>query len=550
MKRLTRSRRIFLVMGVMFLIFSVYVLRLFQLQILQNSALASIAARQRTQKLLLQCGRGDIFDRHGISLLDSWEEEVLVVFPALIRGREQEIVADYPWVPYIEGILRKKVRGDRPYILARTNRHESMTGKELPEGIGLLTLKTRYGQGYLAPHVVGYLNKIDNTGVAGIEFFFDEELRAPYYSAVAAVVDGHGRLIPGIGYRHHNNLHNRKPYNVHLTLDSHLQRSVEKVMAATIVKGAVVVMHPFTGDILAMASKPSFAPNNVGDFFLDTKESRKLYAQKPFLNRTVRSFFPGSTFKMVVAAAALESGYYYADFEFNCHGFIQFGRDNIGCTNRHGKINLTEALAVSCNVAFIEIGLQLGSKAIWQQSQEFGFGEKVNLPLQGERSGNLPDSEMNLGILALACIGQGDVSVTPLQVARAYAVVANGGYLVRPRLVDKLTSRKGLTVRSFRPSTREKIIQTTTASKLKMMLHEVVEDGTGEEAASRFFDVAGKTGTAETGDIKDDKEELHYWFAGFIPLANPTYVIVVFIEEGKGVTPAEIFRKITEKIVR
>ncbi len=266
MKRFTRNRRIFFVMIVMFLIFSIYILRLFQLQILQNSVLASIAAGQRTQKLLLQCGRGDIFDRHGVSLLDSWEEEVLVVFPAVIRGREQEIIIDYPWIPCIENILQEEVRRDQPYILARNSRSKNIIVEELPEGIDLLTLKTRYGPAYLAPHVVGYLNKADNTGVAGIEFSFDEELSAPYHSAVAAIVDGHGRLIPGIGYRKYKNVHILKPYNVHLTLDSHLQRSVEKIMSASIEKGAVVIMHPFTGDILAMASKPGFRPDNVGKF--------------------------------------------------------------------------------------------------------------------------------------------------------------------------------------------------------------------------------------------------------------------------------------------
>lgn len=396
----------------------------------------------------------------------------------------------------------------------------------------------------MAPHIVGYLNKIDNTGAAGIELSFDKELSAPYSSAVAAIVDGHGRLIPGIGYRQYKNRHILKPYNVHLTLDSYIQCSIEKIMAANIKKGAVVVIHPFTGDILAMSSEPGFTPNNVGKFFLNTEKSKELYAEEPFLNRGIRSFFPGSTFKIVAAVAALESGSYHTGSEFNCAGFIQLGRDSIGCSNRHGKVTLAEALAVSCNVTFIEIGLHLGSEAILQQAQKFGFGKKINLPLQGERSGNLPDSDMNLGVLALACIRQGDVGVTPLQIARAYAVIANGGYLVTPRLVTKITSRNGFLLRDFCPTPRKRIIQTATAAKLKMMLHKAVEEGTGKEATSKFFNVAGKTGTAETGTTKDNEEEFHCWFVGFAPLENPAYVIVIFVEESKGVTPAEIFRKI------
>ncbi len=545
-----RARRIFFIMLLMFLVFNIFFFRLFQLQILKSGTFSVMAVDQRNLKLQLGSGRGNIFDRNGVSLLDSRDEKAIVIFPDYIKGMEEEIVSRYSWLQNIEDILSNQ--GPRPFVLTTFLNEEELVGEKLPPGTSIMDYNVRYGPNNLAPHVVGHLNRIDGYGVAGLELYYDSILSPSHSPTVSAVVDGRRRLVSGIGYRYFENTDILKPYNLHLTLDVDIQKVVEEVMEKRITKGAVVVMDPFSGDVLAMASMPDFDPNNIAQLYSNTEESEALLARFPFLNRSIRSFFPGSTIKVILAAAALDSGEYTLDHKFNCPGYIEIGKDRKKCNveHGHGELSLADALAYSCNVVFMEIGLNLGGKTFLEYAHKFGLGEKTGINLQLERPGILPSSGMGIGSLALASIGQGEMGITPLQMARAYSVVANGGYLIEPRLVDKITTKNNITVKQYPTATSEKVLDTNIVSELQKIMHGVTKVGTGRDAASSLYNAAGKTGTAQTGRIIDGKEELYYWFAGFAPLENPQYVVAVFLEKKSEVTPARIFREIMEKVIQ
>ncbi len=547
-----RSRRIFFIMLFILLVFNLLAVRLFQVQILQSASLTARAVEQRSEKLVLGSGRGDIYDRNGDCLLGSYSHTALVVFPALTRGREEEIMVEYPWIPKVEKVATENETRTRPYVLAGNFKDEKLLTRSLPEGIIFTTMHVRYGPEYVAPHVLGYTKGAGGSGVFGLELFFEEELSSGRPPTLAALVDGRRRLIPGLGYRFWEDRHVSKPYNLHLTLDKEIQESVEEVMKKRVEKGAVVVMEPKTGDILALASQPDFAPDNISAFYLDTQESKLMLEQHPFLNRSVRSYFPGSTYKAILAAAALEAGIISPEDTYHCPGYIDIGQNRIHCSAKHGhgELDLAEALAHSCNVAFIEIGLEVGSATFLDYMDKFAFGQSTGLPLQGERPGNIPAPGADRGIVALASIGQGDVGVTPLQLARAYSAIANGGILPEARLIEKVTSKTGLRVKSYPAVQGERVISSATAEKLRDMMHGVTGTGTGRDAVPEHYEVAGKTGTAETGKVIDGDKEFIYWFGGFAPLEDPEYVVVVFLEEKKGkVTPGTVFKEVVERIL-
>lgn len=545
MQDFKRCRRIFLTMLLALLIFNYLALKLAQIQLLRHKGFTAMAVEQRMEKQSLGSGRGGIYDRHGECLLGSYDEHVLVALPVLIRGREEELVQHYTWIPGIQNILPEKENQARPYIIAYNVRREEIAGKELPSGILLEKRNVRYGLESLAAHVVGHLNRQDGVGVAGLEGYFDKELSPSQSPAVVALVDARRRLIGGLGYRLQQDTRVSRPYSLHLTLDRKIQGIVEGVMQNTVQKGAVVVMDPWTGDVLAMGSLPGFDSGNIGALFAGTQKSEALLQAEPFLNRSIRSYYPGSTFKVVVAAAYLESGLYTPDKTFECTD--HFG---ISCVRPHGVMDLTEALAQSCNSAFIQMGLELGPDVFLKYAQAFGFGQKTGVPLPGEKQGNLPAEGMAGSVLALASMGQGDVGVTPLQLARAYAAVANGGYLPPVRLVDHIKTRTGLNVKRYPTLRGERVISHRTAEILKDMMHSVAVTGTGRPAASSHYKAAVKTGTAETGRIIAGEKELLHWIGGFAPLEHPRYTVVVFMEEARGnATHNTVFKRIMEELL-
>lgn len=537
MHRFNLWRRIVIMFFVVTALFMLLGAKLFWIQVVKGPGLARMAVQQRAQGLTLLSGRGDIQDRYGRSLLDRDCWVGLAAFPVQYCGREKEVAELYAAVPGIDHIFSPPVDLSPFWINPCI---EQSILPDLPAGIpGIITYPAacRYGPGLLASHTVGYLKESEGRGVSGIELAFDKELSRAQQEILAAVVDGHNRLIKGRGYRLAQS--KQSSCNVVLSIDRDLQQEVERIADRRLIQGAVVVMDPASGDILALASRPNFNPGKVSDQLQGDRSS--------LLNRAVCGYQPGSVFKTVVAAAVLEEGLAGLFQTFNCPGGVEVSGLHIPCSHLHpeDELTLVEAFAHSCNTVFIKLALQLGGDKLSYYARQFGLGEPTGIPLEGQE-GLLPAAaEMeHPRCLANTAIGQGDVLTTPVQVARMMSIVANGGRDIKLRLVLALTDSRGNKVRSYSSWKGRRVISKSTANKLRYMMQAVTTLGTGRSANNTEQPAGVKTGTAESGRFTEGREILNYWIAGFYPLDHPRAVIVVFADSLREGGVSQVFGEI------
>jgi len=353
------------------------------------------------------------------------------------------------------------------------------------------------------------------------------------------LVSGDGSEIPGKGV--YIGQSPESPRDLRTTLDVSVQLVVERVLDERGVrKGAAVVLDVVTGEILAMASRPQFDQNHPEESFNDK--------DAPFVNRAIAAFAPGSTWKPVVLAAALETGLVQPKDTFTCQGSFKVGESTISCgadEKKHGSLTPAEALSRSCNCTFAEMALKLDARDLVQFAAKAGFGQKTGIPLPEEAPGVLPDpGNMFPGDVANFAIGQGYLTVTPLQLASFFGAVARGGIWVKPRLImaDPEEPKE--------EKEEKRIFSEETASYLRkaLLLSTSGTDVTGKLAWVRGYGSSGKTGTAETGG---EGQPPHAWFCGWTPVIEPKYAICVFVENG-GYGPlvaSPIFKEIAEKIL-
>lgn len=543
---------------------AVLFLRLAMVQLWRGRALAAAAVAQRAVVYPLGLPRGEIYDRKLRSLTDGYRRISAVLFPHLVKdpGQAVDQIARVLRRPRqeVKALVSPGKGGEGRGSLRLAENLDPFTARRL-ESLGIAGLvvaeeRVRYGPGALATHLVGYL-EAPNRGVAGLEKGYDDYLRGEMPEAVASMVDAGGRAITGLGYRYRRPLPDALPYDLVLTIDAGIQALVEEVMDRRVRKGAVVVADARSGDILAMASRPNFDPERVADFGEDDGGA-------PLWNRAVKDFPPGSTFKLVVAAAALEEGVARPESRFFCPGFIDVGSQRIRgwCYERggHGELNFRDALAHSSNPVFIQVGLRLGADRLLQYARLFGLGARV-LDKEGgpglpeESPGHLPLHARGLlpGDVANLSIGQGSITATPLQMAQVVQAIANDGVLVPLRLARELRTPYGLVARKFPRSDGRRVISRTTAGELRDALLAGTAYGTGRAARVPAFGAGGKTGTAETGRSTAAGEDIaHAWFVGFAPAYYPLYVASVFVEEGMSgaAAAAPVFREIMEGLLR
>jgi penicillin-binding protein 2 len=332
------------------------------------------------------------------------------------------------------------------------------------------------------------------------------------------------------------------------TLDVHLQELAESALEAKAKRGAIVIMQPDTGDILAMASWPTYNPNA----FVPTISAEKFKALQddpdiPLLPRAFRSSYPpGSTFKVAVGIAALESGAVRSDEEYNCVPSIQIGNvvfHNWKKTDR-GALNFVEAMTESCDTWFYQVGIKTGAEPIIEWAQRLGFGGKTGIPLRGEVDGRVPNDQFMKathgrkilnGDIANISIGQGDTQVTPLQMAQAMAIVGNGGTFYQTRLVQQVQTVDNEIVTAFQVREKRTLgASADTMAQLRTAMVDVVNGagGTAHQASLESVSVAGKTGTAQWGP--KNKERTAAWFAGFVPAEKPQYAFAAVWEGDVG----------------
>ncbi|MBP2652987.1 MAG: Peptidoglycan glycosyltransferase [Firmicutes bacterium] len=526
-KRVYKVRLVFFLLSVMLLA------RLLFLQILDGPKLTVQGLSSRVQEVPVEVPRGEIFDRNGVPLTNTTLQYSVAIFPDQVAD-SVKTAAELAELIGLDAsyIVAEIVDQRRPFKLKEAiapDVAKEINCRGIP-GVVAVAERVRYGYSGLAAHVVGYINTADNKGVSGLEGRFDDLLRVGQTTYLAAMVDAGQQLIPGLGYKRLEYTSGKEATSIVLTLDSNVEKIVENVLDQYAVKGAVVVLRPSTGEVIAMASRPNFDANQVSVYL--RRDS------SPLVNRAIAAYQPGSVFKLVLAAAALEEGKITPNDTFYDPGYIDVDGQRFKgwdyATGGHGRITFQQALAYSSNPAFINIGLTLGGNTLIKYAKLLGFGEKTGIDIDDEDAGNLPSPD-NLypGDLANLSIGQGSLEATPLQIACLLSVIVNNGIKIEPYLVSQLTTPDRRIIKSFFHGEGKRILSSKTAAKIREMLVMATKNGTGIAAYVDEGGAAGKTGTAETGRKNAAGQSInHAWFAGYAPLDNPQVVVVVFVEDG------------------
>jgi cell division protein FtsI (penicillin-binding protein 3) len=526
--------------------------RLAWLMIVKRGELTQLAERQYSRTVVLPAQRGPIVDRRGAPLATSTATESLFVQPRSVGDPVRVAARLAPVVGLPESEVHAALTSGRPFVWLRrklppTVGEQVRTLRE--PGLGFLPESLRlYPNRELAAHVVGF-EGIDG-GLEGVERAFNAELAGVAGKAIA------GRDALGREVATQHLLQAPSPgHGVMLTIDSTIQyiaeREVDAAFRRTHAKAAMaVVLEPRSGDILAMAIRPTFNPNT----FLDVPSSDH------WRNRAVTDpFEPGSTFKAILAAAALEEGAVRPDDRINGeNGAITLAGTTIHDWKKYGWLTFAEVLQNSSNVGSIKVGLSLGRERYYRYMKAFGFGATTGVGLAGESRGLLRDPQRwSLLSLPTMSIGQ-EISVTALQLAAAFGAIANDGTLMQPRLVRSTFHADGREARRFEPKAVRQVISTETARTLSRLLVRVVESGTGRFAAIPGYAVGGKTGTAQkldpaTGRYSRAPGVLS--FVGFAPADEPRFAMLVMLDEPKNEkwgseAAAPIFAAIGREVLR
>lgn len=398
----------------------------------------------------------------------------------------------------------------------------------------------RYSDSQLCAHLIGYTD-CDNNGVSGVEKDYNDYLKSiKNHITVTYNVDARGRVLKGRS-KSVDKSELCTDSGLLLSIDKDVQSAAEKY-GKSLKKGSVTVMDADSGEIKAMASFPSFNPNKVEECVNDE--------DMPFLNRALNCYSVGSIFKAVVCMAALESGI-SPEFSYTCTGHINCGGRNFNCheLDGHGQLDMKGAVAHSCNTYFINLAKKVGYKKILEMCKKLEIDKKIVLSDSiAAAKGNLPTEKVLSSPAGLAnfSFGQGELLATPLEFCRIYAVVANGGYLVTPRLtLGKVNGGKA----SFSSAaSKNRVITAHTAALIKKYLEYTVTDGTGRTAKMNCTRAGGKTATAQTGKYSGGKEILISYFVGFFTHGTKTYSVIVMKEGGNSGSGdcAPIFKEIAE----
>ncbi|MBI2153890.1 MAG: penicillin-binding protein [Candidatus Rokubacteria bacterium] len=505
--------------------------RLAYLQVVRHDELSRLAERQRSKTITLRPKRGPVLDRHGGTLAVSSHAESLFALPARIDSPEALARRLAPLLSESPEEIGKRLTADRAFVWVKRKLPpalaQAVRGLGEP-GLGFVQESLRlYPNRELAAHVLGF-EGLDGRGLEGIERAWDSHLAgAPGLALVER--DALGREVTGLAAV----LKPSTPgQGVALTLDTTIQYLAEKEVEAawrrTRSKSAMaIVLDPHTGELLALAVRPTFNPNNFA-----------MATANEWRNRALTDpFEPGSTFKVILAAAALQEGVARpADRFYGEQGTITVASTVIHDWKRYGWLTFSEVLQNSSNVGAIKVGMAVGRERYSRYITGFGFGSLTGVGLPGESRGQVRPPERWSGLsLATLSIGQ-EVSVTALQMVAAFGAVANGGRLMQPQVVRAVLDARGREVRAFEPRAVRQVISPETARTLTQILTRVVTDGTGRYAAIPGYEVAGKTGTAQ----KIDQSTKRYSrapgilsFVGFAPADDPRLVMLVLLDEPK-----------------
>ena len=532
--------------------------RAFHLQVASGDRLREMAEGQHLRKLRVSPRRGAIYDRHGAELAVSTDVDSVYANPRRLKAMEQnpKLVARRlsQALDVDAALLEKRLSSDRYFVWIerRVTPYEASRVRELDiPGVELTTESRRYYPNrHLGAHLIGFAD-IDGRGIEGIELAYEDQLRG-FDRRVDAIRDRRGQVVFADDMEDDRTMQGQ---NVVLTIDKTIQHVAERELALGVRTfeargGSVVVMDPSTGEILALANYPPFNPNEPSKHPTAHRRNRAL----------VDRFEPGSTVKPFTMAAALAAGAVKPNQSINCeNGVARIGGRRLHDAHPYEWLTPTQILAHSSNIGTAKIALELGKKDLYRAFRRFGFGEPTGIGVPGETAGILRHYRRWYEIdTANISFGQG-MSVTNVQLATAMGAIANGGQLMQPVLVRRMTDGHGATIEENKPRVRRQVVPRRIAKLVGQMLTAVTEPGgTAVEAGVDGYLVAGKTGTAQKADYVKGGYAKDKWlasFIGFLPAERPAVVISVVIDEPViahygGTVAGPVFRRIAEVTLR
>ncbi len=542
-------------------LFSIFSGRLIYLQMIKHDMYAEMAAEKHVQKQPIYADRGIIFDANNEVLAHNVPVETLVADASLVNDKQAlvDLVSSELKIP--AGEIAEKIASDRRYIVlkrevtkqAADSLRQKWTAQKL-RGLRFYPDSQRlYPNGPMLSHVIGFTD-FDHKGIQGVEASMEQYLHGEDgYRYVERNRAGE-EIVPYRGQE-------RAPRNgcqIHLTVDLNLQNIVETEIDAAMrqyspKKATIILMRPQTGEILAMANRPTFDLNERSDAQPEQMKNRAI----------IDMMEPGSTFKIVAAAAALNEHKYSPDSYIFCeNGVWNYGGSALHDHRAYGDLTVQDVLVKSSNIGAAKLAIGVGDQKFYEYIRRFGFGERTGVELPGEIPGVIrsPNSWSKISITRIP-MGH-EIGVTPLQMTVAMCAIANGGKLMTPRIVKSVTTSDGKTVTSLSPTVLRQVISPQTARQIGNALRGVVSDrGTAAAAAVNGFVIAGKTGTAQKVDPHGgyDHGKWVVSFSGYLPADKPEFVGFVVLDDAKTEKPEQnyggqvagpIFSRIAERAAR
>ena len=530
--------RIKIVMSIILFFFVLIIGKVFYIQVFSYEKLNNYATSLWSRNLPIEANRGKIYDRNGVVLADNVTTTSLVLIPNQIVDKEKtaELIAPILGISYEDMYehVSKKSSIERVHPEGRRLDYETadkINELDLPGVYLLKESKRYYPYGKLLAHTLGFVG-IDNQGLSGLELMYNDYLTGSY-GAIKYFSDAKGNKLelseiyeqPQDGI----DIYLTVDYNIQIALERELDNAISKYNPE---QALGIVMNPKTGEILAMASRPSFDPSNYEDYTTE------------IINRNLpiwMTYEPGSTFKIITLATALEENLVNLEEEhYFDSGAVKVGGATIHCWKHggHGDQTFLQVVENSCNPGFVNLGLRIGKETLFSYIDKFGFGSPTGVDLNGEANGIIFDVD-KIGDLELAttAFGQG-VSVTPIQQVTAVSAAINGGNLYTPYIVKSLNEPEtNSVIVNNEPKVVRKVISENTSVKVRYALESVVANGSGRNAYISNYRVGGKTGTAQK--VKDGKYMVGNYitsFMGFLPADDPEIVVYIAIDNAKGVT--------------
>ena len=561
-----QGRLVLIKVGILLLI-ALLGLRLWQLQIRDGQDYQVMAKDNRTRSITLEPARGLLYDRNGQLLANNVPSFNLYVSLEDVKDKNvliEELTAQLHFdQEYLVEKLSGKGRAARVKIKGGLSLKEAAIVESHRFSLPGVFIQPEYQRNYplgnYATHLIGYVGEISEAklkkeeyqelhqgsviGQYGVERTYDQALRGASGQELLEV-DALGHKKQSISVR--------KPSagdDLYLTIDIRLQRLAEDLLGDE--AGAIVALDPRDGAVLVLASRPSFNPTALSRGLSQSEWQALMHdVRHPLTNRAIQGQYPpGSTFKIVMAAAVLDSHAAQGSDHFFCPGGFKFGRRTYRDWKRggHGSVELIQALAQSCDVYFYKVGNRMGIETIASYSKQFGLGQKTGIDLPSERSGLVPSAEWKQrvkgepwypGETISVSIGQGYMSVTPMQMAQVVAATAMNGRVVKPRLVHAIRKRGTGVMEEVEPSpSKQMTIPRGVFEQIRKGLEAVVTKGTARRSRSDLVTIAGKTGTAQVVALRSGPEKSipkefrdHAWFVAYAPAEDPSFVVVVLAE--------------------